>query len=381
MIDNILRRTAWTLLTLVLAASVVADSHHPRLSESLVISLDVSAIERNARSSTPFELVFGDTRLNVVLSPAPLWPKEGLTVYEVQRDGKMTTRVVQGDFTYAGDVVGEDPKESEARFAIVRGVLEGYVLSETGWWFFEPFSRFDPKASADQYLVYAAHHFQGSVAYPVDGVKADRVFDPTRRGKRIPLLMVADQEYMLENGFGFEWFEAQTIVISNVNGVVFDQLGVDFSVRRALGDGGGIFVTSTDPFSLLLQLDAFIEQAGGLEDRFESHLAHLTTAKELDGGARTLGWEPGSYGLSRQKTGIFLAFENMVVAAHILGHNFNAVHHEADHDCALICRNTIMFPVLESINRPKFSNGTVDPTHNNAKRVCANMASRGFQCP
>lgn len=374
MIDNILRRTAWTLLTLLLAASVAADSHHPRLSESLVISLDVSAIERDAKSSTPFELAFGETRLNVVLAPAPVWPKEGLTVYETQRDGKMTTRVVQGDFTYAGDVVGEDPKKSEARFSIVRGVLEGYVLSNTGWWFFEPFSRFDPKASVDQYLVYAAHHFTGAVDLG-DDVSPGEVFDPTRFDTRIPLLMVADLEYMLENGGvqGIEFFEAQRTLINNVNGIVFDQLGVDFIVRRALADAGGIFLTSTDAFSLLLQLEDRVEQNGGLEDRFESHLAHLTTAKELDRGVRMLGWEPGYYGLSRQQEQHFrfLAFENVVVAAHILGHNFNGVHHEAD-------QHDIMWPDLGLIDTPKFSDGTIDPNHNNKRRVCTNMNSRGF---
>jgi hypothetical protein len=385
MIDNILRRTACTLLTLLLAASVAADSHHPKLSESLVISLDVSAIERNARSSTPFELAFGDTRLNVVLSPAPLWPKEGLTVTEVQRDGKVTERVVQGNFTYAGDVVGEDPKESEARFTIAGGVLEGYVLSPSAWWFFEPYSRFDPKARADQYLVYdAAHHFTGTVDLGEDGVKTDTVFDPTRRDTQIPLLMVADLEYMNENGFNFEWFLAQTALINNVNGIVFDQLHVDFKVRRALGDGGGLFITSTNAFSLLHQLEDFVGQAGGLEDRFESHLAHLTTAKNLDGFVRTLGWQPGFYGLSKQRKDdidvgpVFLAFENMVVAAHVLGHNFNGAHWEAHRVCNPICRATIMWPVLELINNPKFSDGTLDPNHNNKKRVCENMVSRGF---
>ena len=43
-------------------------------------------------------------------------------------------------------VVGEDAEESEVRFTISDGVLDGYVLSKTGWWFVEPLRRFDPKA-------------------------------------------------------------------------------------------------------------------------------------------------------------------------------------------------------------------------------------------
>lgn len=382
---NIIRRVVLAVLVLSLAASVAADSHHPSLSESLVISLDVSAIERNATSSTPFELVLGDTRFNLVLAPAPLSPKEGLTVMEVQRDGKITERVVPANVTYAGDVVGEDAKMSEARFTIVRGVLDGYVLSKSGWWFIEPYSRFNEKAGADQYLVYdAAHHFTGAVDWGEDDVKTDTVFDPTLRDTQIPLLMVADLEYMLENDgpTGIEWFEAQLALINNVNGIVFDQLGVDFRVRRALGDGGGLFITSTDAYSLLFQLDDFVEQAGGLEDRFESHLAHLTTAKNLDGLARTLGWQPGFYGLSKQRNDdidvgpVFLAFENMVAAAHVLGHNFDGAHWEAD-------PRDIMWPVLELIDNPRFSDGSVDPNRNNKKRICTNMTSRGvsFVCP
>jgi hypothetical protein len=119
------RRVVWTLFAIVLASSAAADSYHPHIVKSQVVSLDVAAIERYAQSGTPFELNLGETSLKIALSPEPVWPKEGLTVIEVAEDGAVKQRVVNGNITYAGAVVGEDPEVSEARFGIAHGVWTG----------------------------------------------------------------------------------------------------------------------------------------------------------------------------------------------------------------------------------------------------------------
>ena len=59
-----------------------------------------------------------------------------------------------------------------------------------------------------------------------------------------------------------------------------------------------------------------------------------------------------------------------------LGHNFDGAHWEAD-------QGDVMWPVLDLISNPRFSDGSVDPNRNNKKRICTNMTSRGFSfvCP
>jgi len=130
---SLFRRAAWALLAIGLAGSAAADSYHPHILKSQVVTLDANAIERHAQSGTPFDLVLGDVHFPLVLSPAPLFPKGGLPILEVGKGG-VTKRIVESEITYAGDVVGEDPKSTEARFAISRGVLDGYVLSGAGWY-------------------------------------------------------------------------------------------------------------------------------------------------------------------------------------------------------------------------------------------------------
>jgi hypothetical protein len=84
LMNHIVRRAGWTSLALCFAMPVAADACHPHIEKSQVVSLDVAAIERNADSGTPIELKFGATQWSIVLQPAPVWGKEGLSVLEVR---------------------------------------------------------------------------------------------------------------------------------------------------------------------------------------------------------------------------------------------------------------------------------------------------------
>jgi hypothetical protein len=392
---SLFRRAAWTFLAICLAGSAAADSHHPDILKSQVITLDANAIERNAQSSTPFDLVLGDTHFTLVLSPAPLFPKGGLTIWEVGKGG-VTKRTVASEITYAGDVVGEDPKGTEARFAISHGVLDGYVLSGKGWYFIEPLSRFDAKACRDEYLVYATRDLDFALPYGDDGVNADTVkdFTPSDDG-RIPVTMVADSIYISLSGESFTFDERQAALLNKVNGIYHDQTGRDFRMQAVVGDNAGLFLTSTNALTLLNSLPPFLHIFGGL-GVLQSEVAHLTTAKNLDGNTIGLAFIGGRHGLSQQAvvfaggggggggTAARLSFQNMMVAAHELGHNFNAEHNEADKWCVtsfIVCldyERTIMWPTFYDDNNARFSDGTRDPNHNNQRRIRENMTSRGF---
>ncbi len=394
-VNSLFRRTAWAFLAICLAGSAAADSYHPDILKSQVVTLDAGAIERNAKSGTPFDLVLGDVHFTLVLSPAPLFPKEGLPVFEAGKGG-VTKRVVGSEITYAGDVVGEDLKSTEARFAISRGVLDGYVLSSTGWYFIEPLSRFDAKAGRDEYLVYATRDLEFALPYGDDGVNADTVkdFTPSDDG-RIPVAMVADSIYISLSGESFTFDERQAALLNKINGIYRDQTGREFKMQVVVGDNAGLHLTSTNALTLLNKISPFLQIFGGLSG-LQSEVAHLTTAKNLDGSTLGIAFIGGRTGLSQQAvvfaggggggggTAARLSFQNMMVAAHELGHNFNGEHAEADKWCVtsfIVCldyERTIMWPTFFDDNNARFSDGTREVNHNNQRRLRDNMALRGF---
>jgi hypothetical protein len=367
------RRAAGTFLAICIAASVAADSYHPHIAKSRVVSLDVRTIESHANSGKPFELNLGETRLEVVLSPAPVSPKEGLTVIEIAEDGSMKKRIVQSNITYAGEVVGEDPEESEARFTIDGDVLDGYVSSTTGWWFLEPLARFDPKAGPAQYLVYATHELDFAVEYGHDGVKIDEVKDwtETPTGPQrlvIPVVMVADREY-IGNDSTLNFIARQQALIHNINGIYRHQIGRTFEIVTVVADFSNRVLTSSNAGTLKTQLQCVVDSAGtggapcqpgigGLMN-LNGFIAHLTTAKNLTGSSDwTYGIadQNGRYGLSQQGRPVGLTAQNTMIAAHEIGHNFGGLHCAADYQCRNgVCGYTIMRGTYSSASKPWFS--------------------------
>lgn len=398
---RLIRRAATLLLLFCLASPVMADSPHPHIAKSQVIKLDVAAIERNAKSKTPIELVFGDTRLTVTLAPSGLWPKEGLTILEFDR-GVMTSRTVTDDPTYAGEVVGEDPAESEARFTIARGVLQGYVLSRSGWWFVEPLARFDPKASRDQYLVYATHDLDFALHFGGDTAMADTVYEPRPTvDKRPTMMMVADRLYVDRNG---PWFhEDQAALLNAVNGIYKDQIGQEFRMTLSIADFGGDWLTSRCATLLLQQLEEFIRFAGACDPlntscngltglgAADANLVHLTTAKHLEDDIGGIAYPDHFLSVSQQQvvpTGDggsidSIDWQDQIRAAHEIGHNLNGSHEEAERWCVEFssfgCRRTaetIMYETVWPTNTGRFSDGSRHNWRNNREDILETMIDR-----
>lgn len=411
-----MKKVLSALLVLFLAAAAAADSHHPNLVKSELVTLDVAAIERFANDGTPFELPLGEVKLTVALAPSPVWPEEGLTVLDVEKDGSVQQRIVKGNITYAGEVVGEDPETSEARLTISGGVLEGYVMSSSGWWFLEPLAKFNPKAAAGEYLVYAAHDVGIVTNFDDDGIKMDVVVDnvPPNPPTSIPAVMVADLDYItLESQFPYENRHASLILM--LNGIYWGQTFRLFRHQVSIGDFGDTHLRSTNARTLKCQMKAFLNFAGavpcgdalaqcptevgcggngwtGFQGLFNlgGFFAHLTTAKDVIGnaGGDTAGVadQGGRYGLSEQGDTVpELNYMNLMLAAHEIGHNFNGDHPFADCVCAdggttcgNACQPTIMAAVVSKDNLPIFSYGVPNPDRNNRQRIRDFMAMWGF---
>lgn len=384
----LIRRAVWTLLFCI-TSTLVADSYHPHILKSEVVVLDAKAIEADANSGTPFELVLGGNALKVVLAPEPVWPKEGLPVAEIVKDGAASERIVQGNITYAGEVEGEDPEESEARFTIAGGVLDGYVLSSTGWWFIEPLSRFDPRAGSAEYLVYATRDLDYVLEYGDDGVHLDEVWAPPspRRDSRIGLVLVADESYMCLRGDGLTVHERHTTLLNQINGIYKREVGREFKLAKSVSYSGSA-LPSSNAYQLINEFSSFVGAQQTLAGN-EYDIAQLTTARNLNDDVLGIADPGGAISISHQGVvriatagttqwvqARMLSYQNMMVAAHEIGHNFGGKHELADKWCVwdtflgcLDYERTIMWEKHYPDNNARFSDGTRAPLYKNNKKI------------
>ncbi len=380
MIRKLSHRITWTLVLVCLAASVAADSYHPNIPNAQVVTLDGAAIERWANSGTPFALTFGKTRLNVVLTPAPVFPKEGVTFIQFGKDGSEKVTVVPGNFTYKGEILGEDPRTTEVRLTIADGVVEGYVLTKADWWFIEPLARFDPKAASDQYLVYVSRETSVSVNLG-DADVNDEVFDYPIKDDKIPLAMVADLEFFRQSGSSFQRvIQRHATLINAVNGIYDMQFGREFRIPMVALDLGDLVATHV--IDLMGQFKLYMTPQR--LERMHSLIGHLTTGKDLDFNSVGLGVQRGDRSISKQSTEF--AFPNTIFAARYIGRNFEAIAAEAEvrkvcigGQCAVFER-TLDGEVFDEHTVARFSDGREGPNFNNVRRVCIILFQRGFEC-
>jgi hypothetical protein len=222
-------------------------------------------------------------------------------------------------------------------------------------------------------------------------VKEDTVVIPD---PRIRVTMVADRAYVTLSGEPFPYLERHAMLINAVNGIYKRETGRTFKLQNSVADFGGTKLTSKYRLILMNELVTFLDLFGGLQIGLSSHLAHLTTAKNLDGdwleafrgnsmGLSQQGFVPANGGYPGQAR--LLAYQNMMMVAHVFGHHFNAYEGLADEICVTevlgVCldhERTLMWKKFYNDNQPRFSDGTRDPAHNNRQRVRDNMTSRGF---
>jgi hypothetical protein len=372
-----IRRIALVLLAVCLASSVAANTY-PGIEKSQVVKLDVRTIEKNANSGTPFELPLGGTKLTVAVNPAPVFPEEGVTFVEFAKDGSAKETIVKGNYTYAGEIAGEDPATTEVRLTIADGVLEGYVLTSSDWWFIEPLVRFDPKAGSDQYLVYATRDTNIAADFPEDNVN-DEVFDFPIKDDKIPLAMVADLEYFHQSGDSFQRvMQRHATLVNSVNGIYQMQLGREFRVPRIALDRG-VDLVGTHVLDLMYQFKLYMTPQRFVQ--LQSLIAHLTTGKDLDFDTLGLGVRRGFRSLSMQST--TLNCRNTILAARFIGANFEAVPEEAEEHvlAGLIILRTLEHRYYDARTTvPRFSDGRMGPDHDNVQRMCIILAERGFPC-
>jgi Metallo-peptidase family M12 len=390
------------LLLFGIWALIVARRPHPHIRRHSVVRLPIAEVAARARAGEPFVLPLGKSRVEVLVRPQPVTTEEATIVGG--RAGEVVSRAVDERIleevvTFAGEVQGA--RMSEVRLTITDAWLRGYVLTEDDWWFLEPLRKFRLEAAFNEYIVYRTRDLRFRLEFGED-YKPRRVEggaggggpEPSHRVNPIvPVAMVHDEQYNWQAGG--RAYDYQRALINEVNGI-YSQVGCEFRISVFIWTVN--WLTSTSADRMLDQVEDVVKavwtdlrQVANRRAR-NTEAAHATTGKNLDGNTLGIAWQPGVYGLSQQQLiwigggGLFggppnLAFQNMMVAAHELGHNFNGAHEEADEWCVshfIWCWDnvrTLMWPTYYDDNVSRFSDGTRNSSHNNAQRVSTNMAS------
>ncbi len=367
---------------------------HPHMLRHSVVRLSPTRLRNLARAGEPIDFPLGGSKsVTVTLRPARVTRETAEII--VSRHGEEPERLPAGeDPTFAGEVVGQ--QGSEVRLTIAEDWISGYVRTESDWWFVEPLRKFRLDARFEEYVVYRTKDLRFKLPYG-DDFKPRKVeqrggggLDPPHRvNPVVPICMVHDEDYNSQ-ALGHP-YDQQRALINDINGI-YSALGSQFQISVFIWTVN--WLTSTNADRMLDQVEDVVKsvwtdlrQVANRQAR-NTEVAHATTGKDLDGDTLGIAWQPGVYGLSQQQLrqgvsgwGPNLAFQNMMVAAHELGHNFNGAHEEADEWCVfefIWCWDyvrTIMWPTFYSDNVSRFSAGDRNPSHNNKQRVSNNMTT------
>lgn len=386
------------LLLVAVWAFRVGLRPHPHMQRYSVVQLSPDRLRALARRGEPFELPLGRSGpVTVLVRPAEV--TRGAAEVIVARAGEEPQRRLVGeDPTFAGEVVGR--QGSVVRLTITDTWLRGYVRTESDWWFLEPLRKFRLEADFNEYVVYRTRDLRFKLDFG-DDFKPRKVEQggggglepPHRVNPIVPICMVHDEDYSWQAAGNP--YDYQRALINEVNGI-YAAIGCEFRISVFIWSVN--WLTSTNADRMLDQVEDVVRSVWtdlrqvANRRSHNTEVAHATTGKNLDGNTLGIAWQPGVYGLSQQQLvwvgggGLFggppnLAFQNMMIAAHELGHNFNGSHDEADEWCVthfIWCWDyvrTILWPTIHGDSVPRFSAGDRDPSHNNAGRISTNMAS------
>ena len=298
-------------------------------------------------------LPLGNSPVEVVVRPAPV-AVEGAEIVG-GRAGEAsptpaTQRGVDDVVTFAGKATGSG--DSEVRLTITDAWLRGYVLTDDEWSFIEPLRKFRLDAGFDEYVAYRTRDLRFKLHFgedykprKVEGAEPGGLNPPHRVNPIVPLAMVHDEQYSW--AAGGRPYDYQRALINDVNGL-FSRIGCEFRIRVFIWTVN--WLTSTNADRMLDQVEDAVRtlwtdlRPAANRRSFNTETAHATTGKELDGSTIRPGLAAGGLrpfaanaDLDRRRRPLWrppnLAVQNMLVAAHELGHSFNSAHEEGDEWC------------------------------------------------
>ncbi len=173
--------------------------------------------------------------------------------------------------------------------------------------------------------------------------------------KEITVYAIGDYEFTQDMGGDAEAAVAITTRLNNVDGIFSQQIGVQISIAAPIETHTDLAdpFTEDDPAMLLDQLSAY-RDANPAQEMYG--LTHLYTGRDLLSTTVGIAWRGAlcqdyfGAGLS-QGSSITGSTIDSLIAAHEIGHNFNAEHDgEAMSSCELEPEDFIMAPAVKSSN-------------------------------
>jgi hypothetical protein len=316
------------------------------------VRLDTEQVSRRVRETGEFQLPTGDGVLDIYLQPHDIRAAGYLAVEEfeagrVRQLPRSQSRTFRGMALQLGD--------SEARFSITGGRVEGVVLTPAEWYFIEPLRNFSPGSDPSEMVVYRRSDIRPDVIGTCAASLAERVghahemVEPQILADASGISVAeiateADHDYFLAAGGAEEANASILDILNQVDGVYRMQLSISLQVSYQ-----HVWSTPDDPYESTAPSAMLAEFRNHWNTNFYSvpyDLAHMWTGKNMDGstiGIAYLGTvcdaRSYSYGISQRFTSSPGKF---ILTAHEIGHNFGATHTEQANPPQADCGNTIM---------------------------------------
>ena len=264
--------------------------------------------------------------------------------------------------TYKG-IAEVDQEVVQARFTITSDRFEGVVFTPGDWHYIEPLRNYLPNAEAAKLVVYKHSDIKPGQEWRCgvsrrlkegrDRLEARAATD-TATTYTVQVATEADYEYVLYWGGSASTANREIrSILNQVEGVYESELKLKLEIVYQHA-----WTRSNDPYSgtdgdqLLEQFSEYWNANFSSEDY---DLAHLWTGRETlmsedeDGEEIRIGglawtgtvcyYRPWSYGLSKRYTQTY----KFAVAAHEIGHNFDAIHPNEEEPPITSCDGNIMW--------------------------------------
>ncbi len=317
-------------------------------------------------------------QFNLQLVPNDLFAPQAENIWI---DGQTTTTETPRLIFYRGEVTGEPG--SWVRIGWREGAMDGLIRTKDDIYFVEPGARFFHDASSHTTVMYrmsdtVSDWELGSCALEQPAVAVEmgqhaRVSGPldTYEGlvsdlqtlasssalKQVDLGIVADYGYFVKHGAASA-ADMQNI-INQIDGIYRSEVGVTLRVSKTVVyTTPDPFSSTTDPSTLLNEFSTY--KGNSASPVYGTDLAHLFTNRGFNGSVIGIAWVGtvcnGSYG-----TGLSQDFTTnnkslVLLTAHEIGHNFNALHdNESGSPCASTPFGFIMNPYVSTALNLQFS--------------------------
>jgi hypothetical protein len=316
------------------------------------VRYDPEVASRQVRESGELLLATGDNAFNIILEPhdlrAPGYRAEEELPGGVRRAlPDATTRTFRG--------IAPGFPDSEARFSLRDGAVEGVILTPGEWYYFEPLQNFSRNSDPGEMVVYRRSDIRLEALGVCGTTLAHRIGEAREYVESLALAAAAgmntaqvateaDYEYVTASGGAAAANATILDVLNQVDGIYSTELSVSLQVIYQHA-----WSTADDPYtstSASTMLGEFRDHWNANFYTTPFDLAHMWTGKDMDGSTIGIAYlsvvcdaRTYSYGISQRFTS---SPGKYILTAHEIGHNFGATHPDQAVPPQTECSNTIM---------------------------------------